>query len=238
MSRTTIAILVLILAVGFALSPVFVPDFGGFAPDQFPVPQVDPAVQPAGYAFAIWGPIYLWLITGMGYGLWRRREDAGWHAMRLALIPSLAVGSIWLAVAVASPVWAAVLIWIMLIAALVALYQSPVADPWFAALPVGLYAGWLTAASCVSLGLLAGGYGYLGGRTAALAALLLALVIAAAVQSSLRRAPSYGIAVIWALVAVIVQNAGSNNTVAALAAGGALALLLPTFKAWRSSGAD
>ena len=235
MSRTAIAILVLFLAVAFAVSPVFVPNFGGFEPDQFPVPQVDPAVQPAGYAFAIWGPIYLWLIAGMGYGLWRRREDESWHAMRLALIPSLAVGSIWLAVAVASPVWAAVLIWIMLIAALVALYQSPATDSWFAALPVGLYAGWLTAASCVSIGLLAAGYGVVDGATAALAALLLALVIASAVQSSLRRAPSYGIGVIWALVGVVVQNAGSNVTVAALAAGGALALLLPTFKAWRAA---
>jgi len=191
-------------------------------------------VQPAGYAFAIWGPIYLWLIIGMGFGLWQRREDAAWHRMRLALIPSLAVGVAWLAVAVASAVWAAVLIWIMLITALVALFRSPRSDEWFAALPLGFYAGWLTAASCVSLGLLVAGYGYLDGTTAAIAAIILALVLASAVQTQLGRTPSYGIAVIWALVAVVVQNFGSNTTVAALAAGGALALMAPTFKAWRA----
>lgn len=200
MSRTATAILVFILAVLFALSPFLVRDFGGFDPDQFPVPQIDPAVQPAGYAFAIWGPIYLWLIVGLGYGLMRRRDDAHWHPMRMALVPSLGVGAVWLAVAVASPVWASVMIWIMLLAALIALFRSPVQDRWFASLPLGLYAGWLSAASCVSLGLLAAGYGYLEGDIAALAAILLALVIASAVQSQLGRAPSYGIAVIWALV--------------------------------------
>ncbi len=235
MSRSAVAILTFILSGLFAFSPAFVPDFGGFDPEQFPVPQVNPPVQPEGYAFAIWGVIYLWLLVGLGFGVWKRREDEAWHAMRLALIPSLGVGAVWLAVAVASPVWASVLIWIMLITALVALFRSPAHDRWFAALPVGLYAGWLSAASCVSLGLLAAGYGYLDSTTAALAAIFLALVIASAVQSQLKRAPSYGIAVIWALVAVVVQNfAQPNMTVAALAAGGAVALCVPTFKAWRA----
>ena len=71
---------------------------------------------------------------------------------------------------------------------------------------------------------------------AALAAIFLALVIASAVQSQLKRAPTYGIAVIWALIAVVVQNmAIGNMTVAALAAGGAIALVLPTFKAMRNA---
>jgi len=234
MSRSAAAIVAFLFAVLFAISPAFVQDFGGFSPDQFPVPQDEPPVQPEGYAFAIWGVIYLWLIVGLGFGLWKRREDALWHPMRLALIPSLAVGSVWLAVAVASPVWASVLIWVMLITALMALFRSPVEDRWYAALPLGLYAGWLSAASCVSLGLLAAGYGYLDATTAALAAIFLALVLASAVQSQLGRAPSYGIAVIWALIAVVVQNLGSNATVAALAAGGAIALVWPTFKASRN----
>ncbi|QUJ77288.1 tryptophan-rich sensory protein [Sulfitobacter albidus] len=234
MSRPLTAYLALALAVLFAASPFFVPDFGGFDAEQFPVPQEDPPVQPAGYAFSIWGVIYLWLIAGLGYGALRRAEDGAWHAMRLPLIVSLAVGAAWLAVAVASPVWASVLIWVMLISALVALFRSPVQDSWFAALPVGLYAGWLSAASCVSLGLLAAGYGFVEETTAALGAIFLALVIASAVQSQLRRAPSYGIAVIWALIAVVVQNYATNSTVAALAAGGAIALIFPTVRAARS----
>lgn len=55
MSRPTAAIITFLLAVTFAISPFFVTDFGGFDPDQFPVAQDRPPVQPAGYAFAIWG---------------------------------------------------------------------------------------------------------------------------------------------------------------------------------------
>jgi hypothetical protein len=233
MSRPFIALMTFLLAIGFAVSPFFVSGFNGFSPDQFPIPQDNPPVQPAGYAFSIWGLIYVWLIIGMGWGLWKRREDYLWHDMRLPLALSLFVGCFWLAVAVASPVWASVLIWVMLITALYALFRSPREDRGFAALPVGLYAGWLSAASCVSLGLLAAGYGWMSGPTAGLVFVGLAIVIAAGVQSSLMRAPTYGIAVIWALIAVVVANMATAPSVAALAAGGAIALILPTYRSWR-----
>ena len=233
MSRPLIALLTFLLAIGFAVSPFFVSGFNGFSPDQFPIPQDNPPVQPAGYAFSIWGMIYVWLIVGMGWGLWKRREDYLWHDMRLPLALSLFVGCFWLAVAVASPIWASVLIWVMLVSALYALFRTPREDRGFAALPVGLYAGWLSAASCVSLGLLAAGYGWMSGPTAGLVFVGLAIVIAAGVQSSLMRAPTYGIGVIWALVAVVVANVATAPTVAALAAGGAIALILPTYRSWR-----
>ena len=233
MSRPLTALMTFLLAIGFAVSPFFVSGFNGFSPDQFPIPQDTPPVQPAGYAFSIWGLIYVWLIVGMGWGLWKRREDYLWHDMRLPLALSLFVGCFWLAVAVASPVWASVLIWVMLITALYALFRSPREDRGFAALPVGLYAGWLSAASCVSLGLLAAGYGWMSGPTAGLVFVGLAIVIAAGVQSSLMRAPTYGIGVIWALVAVVVANMATAPSVAALAAGGAIALILPTYRSWR-----
>ena len=216
MSRSLIALLTFLLAIGFAVSPFFVSGFNGFSPDQFPIPQDNPPVQPAGYAFSIWGLIYVWLIVGMGWGLWKRREDYLWHDMRLPLALSLFVGCFWLAVAVASPIWASVLIWVMLVSALYALFRAPREDRGFAALPVGLYAGWLSAASCVSLGLLAAGYGWMSGPTAGLVFVGLAIVIAAGVQSSLMRAPTYGIGVIWALVAVVVANVATAPTVAAV----------------------
>ncbi len=223
-----LAILVLILSVAFAASPLLVPGFGGFDPNQFPIPQDNPPVQPAGYAFSVWGLIYLWLIASALFGLKRPVE---WAALRPALAVSLAIGATWLPVAMLSPVWAAVLIWAMLITALIALFRAPTVDAPWASWPLGLYAGWLSAASCVSLGLLAAGYGWMDQRTAAYVFVGLAIVLALAVQSILNRAPTYGLAVIWALIAVAVQNWGTTTTgVAWLALAGAVLMVLPLIR--------
>ena len=223
-------LLVLIATVTFGVSPLFVTRFAGFDPGLFPVPQQDPPVQPAGYAFSIWGLIYVWLFAGAGFGLWKRADDAGWQRMRPALFVSLALGTFWLSVAQRSAIGATVLIWAMLAAALVALWRTSPADRWLQQAPVAVYAGWLTAASSVSIGLLLAGWGWTGATTAALIALLVALALALSVQARLPRAPEYGLTVIWALVAVVVQNASPLNAPVAGLAGlgvvliGALAL--------------
>ncbi|KIN64127.1 hypothetical protein Z946_3014 [Sulfitobacter noctilucicola] len=233
-SRPLFAVLCLLLAVAFAASPFFVEGFAGFDPNQFPVPQDNPPVQPEGYAFAIWGVIYGWLILGLAWGLVKARNDGQWHDMRKPLCLSLLVGTGWLAVAVASPIWASVLIWIMLLTALAALFVAPVANAPWAAWPVGLYAGWLSAASCVSLGLLAAGYGWMGQDTAGMVFVGLAILIGCFVQAALGRAPTYGVAVIWALIAVVVANLESTPLVAYIAGGGALVMAVPTLKAFRA----
>lgn len=226
-----LAILVLILSIAFAASPLLVPGFGGFNPDQFPVPQDNPPVQPAGYAFSIWGLIYLWLIASAVFGLKRPVE---WTAMRPALAVSLAIGVTWLPVAMLSPVWAAILIWAMLVTALIALFRAPMTDKPWAAWPVGLYTGWLSAASCVSLGLLAAGYGWMSQQTAAYVFVGLAILLAMTVQSLLNRTPTYGLAVIWALIAVAVHNWDTATvSVAWLALIGAVAMVLPMVRSAR-----
>ena len=58
------AFAVLAAAIAFALSPLASSGFAGFSADQFPILQDNPPVQPAGYAFSIWGVIYAWLILG------------------------------------------------------------------------------------------------------------------------------------------------------------------------------
>jgi hypothetical protein len=221
-------ILVLIATIGFALSPLLAPGFGGFDSGQFPFPQIEPPVQPAGYAFAIWGLIYLWLIAGAGYGVWRRRNDMDWAAMRLPLLISLAVGVTWLPVAQASAVWATILIWVMWAFAVWAVLRTPTGGgtaAWLGRAPVALYTGWLTAASCVSLGLMAAGFGGMNQTVAAILALLIALGLAVLIVRQRPDAMGFLAGVIWALIGVCVQNwQGGTMSVLILAAIGAVAL--------------
>lgn len=218
-------VLVLLAGLAFAVSPYFTPDFGGYRPEDFPVPQINPPVQPAGYAFGIWGLIYVWLLIHAAFGLFKRAESPAWDAHRWPLIASLTLGVPWLALALASPVWATVLIWAMLIAALIAMFATPRTDRWLAQAPVAIYAGWLSAASFVSLGLVIGGWGWATSTVSALIALTLATIFAATIQWRLPRAPEYGLTVVWALVAVIVRNGADRLVVTALAAV-AIAILL------------
>lgn len=216
------AVLVLVAAIAFVLSPFLAQPFTGFDPAQMPVPVERPPIQPAGYAFSIWGVIYLWLLASAGFGLIRRDTAPDWDAGRWALFASLAIGASWIAVALTAPIMATVLIWLMLAGAVWALLRAPARDRGWNAQPLGLYAGWLTAASCVALGTVAIGHGLGSEMAISWIMLLFALLLAVALTRALRVA-SYPIAVAWALIGVVVANGASAFGIAAGL--GALALL-------------
>jgi hypothetical protein len=224
-------VLVLLMALAFGLSPLLTPDFRGYDATQFPVRLDAPAILPAGYAFGIWGLIYLWLVLHAGFGLWKRADDPAWDGVRAPLVLSLAVGAVWLYVAVRDPVWASVLIVLMLAGALVALLRAPaVPDRWLLLAPLAIYAGWLSAATGVSLGVLLAGFGWLPDTGAAVVMLGVVLALAVTVQLRLGRAPEYALTVVGALVAVCARNGTGNLVVTGLAAAGCAVMLAV---AWR-----
>ena len=220
------AFLTLLLTLAFVASPFFTEPFSGFRADQLPIPQIDPPVQPEGYAFAIWGLIYAWLVVSAVYGAWARVDAADWHDARIPLNVSLAVGVPWLAIANVSAIAATVAIVVMAIGAIMALARAPYDDRWLFQAPVGLYAGWLTAASFVSIATTAAGYGI--GFDAviwALVGIAGAFVVATIVLLRRPNALGYRLAVVWALVGIVVAN-GMTNIIVTLAAALGIALLL------------
>lgn len=222
----TNALILALATLAFGLAPLLGPSFTGYDPSQFPVRIERPAIQPAAYAFAIWSVIYLWLFLHAGFGLWKRTETPAWDRVRWPLIVAVAIGAVWQAIALQSAVWGTVTIWIMAAGAIAAFLRAdPGNDRWLLSGPTAIFAGWLSAASAVSTGVLIAGYGVLSNTGAALAMLALVLVLALMVQSRKPRMPVYGLTVVWALAGVIVANWGVQMVVAGVAAGGALVML-------------
>ncbi|WP_341213869.1 hypothetical protein [uncultured Limimaricola sp.] len=216
--KTLIAWGVLALSAAFAAAPLVTSPFTGFTADQLPVPQIDPPVQPAGWAFSIWGLIYLWLIVSAVFGAWKRGEAEDWHRARLPLLVALGVGVPWLAIANASAIWATITIFVMAAGAIGAFLLAAERDVWLARVPYGIFAGWLSAASFVSLGSTAAGYGLVMGQTGwAILCVILATLLALLVQSRRPRAASYGLTVVWALMAIVVANGLNMPGLVALA---------------------
>ncbi|MGV8953604.1 MAG: hypothetical protein ACOH2M_21080 [Cypionkella sp.] len=216
-------------ALAFAAAPLVTPPFMGYDPTIFPVVIPRPSVQPAGYAFAIWGLIYLWLILHAGFGLLRRRGDADYLRPAPALIGALILGTLWLAIAGNYPITATLVILVMAALALTAyLRADPSRERWLLAAPLAIFAGWLTAAAAVSLGVILAGYGILSDTASALTMLILVLAIALSVQAKRPQMPVYGATVTWAIIGIVAANWGHNAAVANASLAGALAMGLAT----------
>lgn len=227
MTRNTpfLAIAVLLATVAFALSPLLTRGFAGYRPDQFPVVLDFWPVQPAGWAFSIWGVIYIWLIAGAGWGWFNAPRDPEWGKMRAPLLISLGLGIFWIAAANAAPIVATVMIFVMAACAIAAMLRAGDEDRVWQVRPVALYAGWLTAATGVGTGVVLGGYGVLSAQAAALTMLVLVLLVALVVQSRRPAEWAYPAAIIWALSGVIAANLPTENwSVIAMSAVGIAAL--------------
>ncbi|WP_431299279.1 hypothetical protein [Tabrizicola sp. BL-A-41-H6] len=227
MTRTSLAVILLLATLAFGVAPFVTPPFTGYDPSMFPVRIERPSIQPAGYAFSIWSVIYLWLIAHAVYGLWKRAEDPAWNAVRVPLSAAVLIGAVWLAIAGASAVWGTITIWFMAAAAITAFLRAdPDLDRWMLSAPTAIFAGWLTAAAAVSTGVLVAGYGWLPDSVSAAAMLALVLVIAVSIQFNRPKMPVYGVTVIWALIGVAVANGTANLIVTVLAASGIAVMAL------------
>lgn len=221
------ALLLAILAM--VAAPALTPAFTGYDPATFPVRIERPAIQPAGYAFSIWGLIYLWLLAHAGFGLLKRRNDPAFLRPALPLLISGLLGSVWLAIASSAPVTATLVILVMGgLAMLAYLRADQTQDRWLLAAPLAIYAGWLTAACGVSVGVILAGYGLLSNTGAALVMLAVVIAVALVVQARRPGMPVYGATVVWAAIGVVLANWADTQTVALTAAGGAVIVALWT----------
>ncbi len=197
----------------------------------------DRLLRVAGYAFAIWGPLYLGVIA---HALWRLRPRGRPTALEArfaapAVVAFTGVG-LWI---VAAALDAELLTIVLIVGAATALVWPLLAhadlvraaplrstERWLTVWPLAALAGWLTVASPVNLLTVAAGNDALPPGPAALWPLLAVIgvaVLALAVTARVRTL-AYGLPIAWGLAAVAVAEHARGAELLAAAAAGAASL--------------
>jgi len=212
--------MVLALAIGQLVLPPFL--FSqGFNAQQAAVPIAsapNPAT-PAGYAFIIWGFIYIGSLALAAYQfLPAGRSDPLMPRIGWFCAAGFALCLVWLAAARFGPVWLTVpVIWGMLIAlgaAFLIVMRQPAPltglQQAMVAVPLALYFGWLSAAAFVNAADVLPGYGFerfgLSAESFGIVIIALASVLTMIVVANTGAYPAYALTVGWALAAIIVRN--------------------------------
>ena len=209
----------------------------GLSPSEFSA-QGDSTLRVAGYAFAIWGVIYGWLIVYAVYQALPSTTESdmsgrlGWPSFA-----ALALTGIWVVASALNLEWATVVI--IVAAALSLLIPIVRNGPRFRAeplrrkslvlWPLSLLMGWLTIASLVNTLTVATSQGLITQEAAdlwALAAVLVATAMALLVTYR-TRIWTYPVPIAWGLVgAFFAQRTEGNNLLAFSALGAAVLIII------------
>lgn len=194
--------------------------------------DLESAIVPIGWAFAIWGPIF---ITCLVFAIWQFlpanlehpfARQIGWMAIAVFLACSIwevivpKKGYVWVSLLLS----VLELIWLSAISISLAWGRwalSPV-EYWIVAIPFMLFAGWVTVAVFVNLALILKAKGFQVGRSVSFVLLIL-VGLAAAVGTALSDSWIYSIAVAWGLIGIVAANILRDKNV--LIAGAASALV-------------
>lgn len=228
-------ILVLLMALAMPLVAWF-SQLGAFGPTNGAISDRYPTlIVAAGYAFAIWGVIFL---LDLAFGLWqfsaRRRRGSALAQVRAPAALGFALTAAWMPVFSQQHfLLALAVIWTALAAMLLAalrLSRDPAAEPGqtlWAWLPLSLHAGWLSLAAFLNTAQVIVAYRWLSTERMlpwSLVLFALAAVLLLGMNRAMRGNLAYAAAALWALAAVYVKQAGSTLAGAQTAAWVALLL--------------
>lgn len=211
----------------------------GQSPAEFSADS-DATLRVAGYAFAIWGVIYLWLLVyAVRQALPQTGESLLIHRLGWPSVAAL-LGIGWWVVAAAFDWEAAtiVLIFGTLAALLIPLLANAGAirdlprgdrDRWMTVWPLSLLAGWLTIAAPLNLITVATGENALPDMLSPTVWAILAIVVVTAVALGVTqrlRTLAYGLPIAWGLLGAFVAEQARNPVLSYVALAAAVAVLV------------
>lgn len=247
MKLLVLALAIAMPLVGWLSNSGLLGPTNGEISDRYPT-----LIVAAGYAFAIWGPIFLLdIVFGVGQALTR---DGSLRLRRIRALTAagFALTSLWMVVFTLQWFWPALaIIWLSLACLLGAAWLASdtrmhARGPWWQWLPLSLHAGWVSLAVFLNVAQVVVAFQLLSTEamlpwTLVLFALAGALLLAVLVK--LRGNPWYALAAVWGLLGVHARQQASALPGASTAATVALALavvvtltaLAAGFLGWRAS---
>ncbi len=171
-------------------------------------------ITPAGYAFAIWGVIYLFILVSILLPLFKKSEihSKNLNAVYKLFWISTVVNIAWTFVFSFKMIWlSAILIVVLLVMIFMILMRlnSISGDKkGFYDLGFGLYAGWLSIASVVNFCafLVSINFDFFGNPTMFYSAILLVFIVVVSLLQKVHNNPFYNLAIVWAFVAIIAKS--------------------------------
>lgn len=181
--------------------------------------RFDVLFAPAGYAFAIWGLIYVGLFAFIIFqALPSQRDNQRLRRIGWAFVVSCVANATWLLVWHYQRFLLSIVIMAALLISLITIYlrlkighaEVPAPERWAVHIPFSLYLGWITVATVVNITTTLDYLGWTGwglSDTAWFIILLIVVESLAAIVSFTRADAAYQGVLIWALIAVAVENA-------------------------------
>jgi hypothetical protein len=197
----------------------------------------DVLITPANYAFAIWGLIYLGLISfGVYQILPAQRQNPHLHRLGYLLVVACLAQIAWVFLFQYRLFTLSLVAMLSILLPLIGIYlrvgiaqvRVPRKEKWFVHIPLSIYLAWISVATIVNVATTLYNLGWNGWGISAEVWTVIALIAGAAIASivSIQRADiAFVLVIVWAFIAVAVRQA--NIPVIAITAGGlAVALVL------------
>lgn len=204
----------------------------GDVSDKYPT-----LVTPAGYAFSIWGLIYLGMILFSVYqALPAQTANPHFLRTRTVYIASCVANCAWIYFWLHEQILLATAVIFILLAALVFINlnlkgANSIVETWLTRVPFGIYFGWVTVAAIINAAVMLVFTGVEASNTTATISACVLIVVAAVLGVLIRIKLSlavYALTVAWALTAIAVRQSG-KTLIVTLCAFGVIALLIAFF---------
>jgi translocator protein len=194
-------------------------------------------ITPAGYAFSVWGLIYLGMILFSLYQM-LPAQTANPHFLRTRTIyiASCVANCAWIYFWVHERIWLATVVIFILLAALAFINlhlrgANSIVETWLVRVPFSIYFGWVTVAAIINAAVALVFAGVESSNTTATVWACVLIVAASALGVLIRLKLSigaYALTVAWALTAIAVRQSG-KTLIVSLCAFGVIALLMAFF---------